>query len=166
MSYLRWIPLPGSPSRSSWRWFPWAVVAAMSVVVAVNAGMVYAALHSFPGKAGDDDFGLSNRYDQVLDRVRREAALGWTVHARPDVTGRPVVILTDRNGSPLSGASVGGTAERPLGATERRRLVFHEIAAGRYVADIALPLAGQWDLLLSASAQGHDIATTRRIIVR
>jgi nitrogen fixation protein FixH len=166
MSYIRWIPLPGSPHRSSWRWFPWAVVAAMTVVVAVNAGMIYAALDTFPGKAGDDDFGLSNRYNQVLDQVQREAALGWTVQAQPDATARPVVILTDRSGAPLTGASLTGTAERPLGATETQRLIFHEAAAGHYVADIALPLVGQWELSLFASALGHDIATTRRIIVR
>lgn len=98
--------------------------------------------------------------------MQREAALGWTVQAQPDATARPVVILTDRSGAPLIGASLNGTAERPLGATQTQRLTFHEVAAGHYVADIALPLAGQWELLLSASAQGHDIATTRRIIVR
>ena len=45
----------------------------------VNAGLVYAALHSFPGKAGDEGFALSNHYDAVLEREQREAALGWTV---------------------------------------------------------------------------------------
>ena len=166
MSYMKWIPVPGSPKASSWQWFPWAVVAAMSVVVAVNMGMVYAALHSFPGKAGDEDFELSNHYNQILDRVEREAALGWAIQATPDTLGRPVVVLTDRNGAPLSGVRLVGTAERPLGATEQRRLAFHEVASGRYTTDTALPLAGQWDLMLSASAQGHEIATTRRVVVR
>ena len=166
MSYIKWIPHPAPQRSSPWRWFPWALAVAMGVVVAVNMGMVYAALHSFPGKAGDNEFELSNRYDRVLEQVQREAALGWTVQAQPDAAGRPVVTLTDRNGAPLSGARLAGTAERPLGTAEARRLAFHESVAGHYVADTALPLAGQWDLLLSASAQGHDIATTRRIVVR
>ena len=48
-------------------------------MVLVNAGLVYAALYSFPGKAGDEGFDLSNHYDAVLERGQREAALGWTV---------------------------------------------------------------------------------------
>jgi nitrogen fixation protein FixH len=171
MSYIRWIPPascghPTDPGRSVWRWFPWLVAAAMGVVVVVNAGMIYAALASFPGKAGNDGFDLSNQYDAVLDHARRAAELGWTMRARADGTGTPEVTLTDRQGSPLTGASVAAAAERPLGAPETHRLVFHETGAGRYVADTALALPGQWDLTLSASAGGQQLATTRRIIVR
>jgi nitrogen fixation protein FixH len=171
MSYIRWIPPRSTgrapePAGSAWRWFPWLVAAAMGVVVAVNAGMIFAALASFPGKAGNDGFDLSNQYDAVLEHAQRTAALGWTMLARTDATGRPEVTLTDRHGSPLTGALVAAAAERPLGAPEARRLVFRETDAGRYVADTALTLPGQWELTLSASAGGHEVAATRRIIVR
>jgi nitrogen fixation protein FixH len=86
--------------------------------------------------------------------------------ARTDGTRRPEVTLKDRRGSPLTGASIAAVAERPLGAPETHRLVFHETDAGRYVADAVLTLPGQWDLTLSASAGGHAVAATRRIIVR
>jgi nitrogen fixation protein FixH len=151
---------------SHWKLFPLAIIAGLGVVVLVNVGMVYAALHSFPGKAGDEDFALSNRYDAVLEREQREASLGWTVVARTDVGGVPEITLADRDGSPLRGAVVAATAERPLGAPERRALVFHEAEHGRYVADASLPEAGQWELTLSASFGGHDLAATRRVIVR
>jgi nitrogen fixation protein FixH len=134
-------------------------------VVVVNAGMVYAALHSFPGKAGDEDFALSNRYDAVLEREQQEIALGWTVVAEADASGLAEVRLTGRDGSPLRGASVAASAERPLGARQTRVLAFHETDAGRYVADAALPEPGQWELTLSASFGGRDIAATRRVIV-
>src|SRR6185437_1891965 len=113
-----------------------------------------------------EDFELSNHYNQILDRVKDEAALGWTVQAQPDAMRRPLVVLIDRNGAPLSGARLVGTAQRPLGVTEQHQLAFHEVAAGRYTTDTALPLAGQWDLALSVSARGHEIAATRRIVVR
>ena len=92
MSYIRWIPprspaMRPEPARSVWRFFPWLVVAAMGVVVAVNAGMIYSALHTFPGKTGNDGFDLSNHYDAVLDQAQRAAALGWTMLARADGTG-------------------------------------------------------------------------------
>jgi len=82
-----------------------------------------------------------------------------------DDAGRAVVTVADRDGSPLRGATVTGSGERPLGATETHRLRFRETAAGRYVADVPLPMPGQWDLTLSASTGTHDMAATRRIIV-
>lgn len=166
MSYIRWKPQQ-PPGSSRWQYFPLAVIAFMSVVVAVNAGMVYAALHSFPGAAGDDEsFALSNHYDLVLEHARQEAALGWSVRAEADDARRAVVLLTDRAGEPLHGASLTGTAERPLGAPQTRALTFREASAGHYVADGALPIAGQWELTLSAMADGHEMAVTRRVIVR
>jgi nitrogen fixation protein FixH len=167
MSYLRWIPPQsnGTSPRSAWRLFPWLIGAAMGVVVVVNVGMIYAALASFPGNAGEEGFGLSNQYNAVLDHVEREAELGWTMLARAN-GGRPEVTLADRQGSPLSGASITASVERPLGAREARRLIFRETAAGRYVSDTALTLRGQWDLALSASVGGHAVTATRRIIVR
>ncbi len=151
--------------RSSWRFFPWAVVAGLGFVVLVNAGMVYAALHSFPGQAGDEGFALSNHYDAVLERERRDTMLGWTMVAQTDDAGRAEVRLTYSEGLPLRGASLAGTARRPLGAPETRSVAFHEVADGRYVTDAVLPAAGQWELTLLASFAGHEVAVTRRVIV-
>lgn len=151
---------------SGWWLFPWAITVAMLVVIAVNAGMVYAALHSFPGQAGSDGFDLSNHYDAVLARVARQSALGWRVQAEVDARHRPVLTLRDHDGAPLAGAVVQATAERPLGPAHSTALAFRETAPGRYVADIALNPPGQWDLLLSAGAHAHELVTTRRIVVR
>ncbi len=137
----------------------------MLLVIAVNVGMVVAALDTFPGKAGSDGFDLSNRYNQVIERVQQQAALGWTVQAETDGS-RPVLLLTDQAGKPLRQAVIRATAERPLGATDSTALTFLETQPGRYVADVALAERGQWDLMLSARAMGHELTTTRRILVR
>lgn len=156
---------PEAPSR--WWLFPWAITAAMLVVIAVNLGMVYFALHTFPGQAGGDGFDLSNRYNAVLARVeRQQAELGWHLHAVPDGARRPVLLLSDRDGAPLTGALVQARAERPVGPEHKTRLLFHEVAPGRYASDAALDEAGQWELLLSASAQGHRFITTERILTQ
>lgn len=162
MSHLGWNP-PSVPV-SPWRLFPWAVAAAMLLVVAVNAGMVFAALHTFPGQAGDEGFQLSNHYDAVLDRADQQASLGWNLSAAAS-GGRAIVTLRDRSGASIDGADVVATAARPLGASDTQRLVFRETADHRYVADATLPLPGQWELTITASADGHDVAATRRVFV-
>ena len=65
-------------SRSAWRFFPWAIIGGMLLVIAVNAGMAWSALHTFPGTAVEDAFDHSNDYDKVLNAAAREAALGWS----------------------------------------------------------------------------------------
>jgi nitrogen fixation protein FixH len=149
-----------------WRFFPWFVTAGMAVVVAVNFGMAYTALHTFPGNAGGDGFDLSNHYDAILARMRREAALGWTVRAELDEAGHPVVLLTDRSGDVLAGAGVGATARRPLGDPHTIGVRFSEISPGHYLGREALNEKGQWELELSATAGGQELSTTRRLVVR
>ena len=124
-------------NRSAWRFFPLGVAGCMSIVIAVNFFMAYQALHTFPGKAGGDGFDLSNRYNAVIERVQKEAALGWTVNAVANQERRAVVELIDAQGT----------------------------APGRYVAAAPLPQEGQWDLMLTATAQGHDMTATRRIVI-
>lgn len=154
-----------SAQRSAWSFYPWAVVGAFVVVIAVNGGMVWSALATFPGAAVTDDFGHSNRYDEVLARAAQQAALGWRVEAGVQ-DGRATLALIDHAGQPLAGAQVGAVARRPLGPDQRTKLAFREAAPGRYVADRVLPAVGQWDLLLSVVHDGSTLHATPRIVVR
>lgn len=149
-----------------WRFYPWIVAGAMAIVIAVNGGMVYAALHTYPGSAGDDGFDLSNHYDTLLDRRDRQAALGWTATAEIDASGHPVLAIRDRNGAAIAGAAVQGHAERPVGDKHETPAAFRETAPGAYRSDAVLTLKGQWDLMLSVTVPGHDLVMTRRVIAR
>jgi nitrogen fixation protein FixH len=163
-------PGPGNPAeaprRSSWQWFPWAVAGALAVVVVVNAGMMWAALSTFPGAAGSDGFDLSNSYDRVLDRAARQAALGWTVVANLDTDAHAVIALIDRTGNPLAGAQVEARAERPVGPAETATLTFQAAPGGAYRAVQALAEPGQWDLQISVRVDDKVVNVTRRVIVR
>jgi nitrogen fixation protein FixH len=154
------------PVKTIWRFFPWFVATGMLAVVAVNGGMVYAALHTFPGNAGSDGFDLSNHYNSVLDRVARQDALGWAVRAEVAPGDHPVIVLTDRSGAALSGAGLRAPVSRPVGAPHTKEERFTEVSPGRYVGAEVLDEKGQWDLLLSATAAGQSVSATRRIVVR
>ena len=151
--------------RSSWRWFPWALVASLGVVVVANAALGWAAFSSFPGKAVEDDFGASNGYDKVLAAARAQSALGWDLQARVE-HGRPVLLLTDRDGRPRDGARIAASAGRPLGPPLSFEPGFVGEGAGVYRAEGSLPSAGNWDLMLRVDLDGKMLAATRRLLLR
>ena len=158
------VSLTTAVRRSNWRWFPWAMVGCLMVVVCVNGVLAWAALSSFPGQAVDDDFGASNRYDRILAQAERQAALGWSVSATID-EGRPMLVLAAKDGTPLEHAEIVSVTQRPLGPPQTTTQHLQAIAPGRYRADTALPQAGNWDMMLRVVADGQTLAATRRVTV-
>jgi nitrogen fixation protein FixH len=147
----------------TWKRFPNYLAAAMGAVVLVNAWFIYAAVTTFPGDAGSDDFGTSNRYNAVLAVAAAHAALGWSTAATAPAR-RPALMVTNANHAPLAGATITAQAERPIGTQAAVPLVFHELTPGRYLADHALPAPGQWDLMLCITHGPQTIRITRRVI--
>jgi nitrogen fixation protein FixH len=151
--------------NSAWRWFPVASLAALGVVVLINSGMIYAALHTFPGNAADDGFDASNRYNRVLDLAARQAALGWTVDAKAE-GNRAVVHVVGRDGQSMPNAMVAATARRPLGPPMTIELTFDEQPGGVWRAEAALPQPGQWELEVKVVDSADTLTVTRRVLVK
>jgi nitrogen fixation protein FixH len=154
-----------SGRTDSWRWFPIGVIGALAFVAAVNAGMVYSALHTFPGSAGEDGFDLSNSYDRVIKAVGLQAELGWHVQSTVDTARHAQLRVTDSKGQALANAVVTAQAERPVGPAETTKLTLQPNAAGQWVAAEALP-PGQWLLGVTIEQNGKTFSTTERLITR
>jgi nitrogen fixation protein FixH len=165
MSFIGRQGLPAGNGSSAWRWFPQAMILSLLAVIAVNILMAYYALSTFPGLAVANDFDTSNRYDEVLDRAQRQAALGWAVDAQI-VEGRPVLLLKGADGQPLADVAIAATLQRPLGPPRTAHPSFAAQTPGRYIADAVVAEPGQWDLLLSVTASGHTLTTTRRLLAK
>ena len=150
--------------RSAWDWFPWAVAASLMVVILINAGMIWAALSTFPGQAGQDGYDLSNDYNQVLRAAARQRALGWHVVLRLDAAHRLTLRLAGPDGRPLVATAAVAEAERPVGPRQVHRFVLIPVAPGHYRAGGPLP-RGQWQVALRLRAAGQDYSEQHRMIV-
>jgi nitrogen fixation protein FixH len=150
--------VPVTEANSPWRWFPFAVAAALVLVFAVNAVMVKLALDTFPGAASGQGFDISNNYDRILARAQQEDALGWRVDVSV-AEGQPVVMLA----GPAQ-AAIEAFAERPVGPREHTPLVF-EGAGARRISETILA-AGQWDVMLTIADNGHVLHTAKRVVVK
>jgi len=150
---------------TAWRFFPLAIVGGIGLTVVVNAAMIWSAIATFPGRAGRDGFELSNKYNLVLDRQALQSDLGWSVAASVEPDGRPTLRVTDATGQAFPGSRVTAVATRPLGDRHTTDLVFGDHGGGRFIADRALALPGQWELSVTATAGERILTVTRRVHV-
>jgi nitrogen fixation protein FixH len=145
---------------SAYRWIPWAFVASLGVVVAVNAAFAYFAISTSPGLVADHPFAEGNDYNRVLAAAAAQDRLGWhgTIGFKSASSrrGELVVTLSDRDGAPLTGLTVSALIERPVEAVPDKLLALPEAGAGRYAGHLALSRRGQWEVHIAAR-RGHDI---------
>lgn len=151
-------------------WIPWAFVAFMGFVVAVNGVMVWLALSTFTGTTVDRAYERGRLYNQVLAEAERQKALGWRLELAwtPEAATRGELVVTARDaaGAPLDRLSLRAVALRPLERPEPIPLALAEVGRGRYVGALDLPKPGQWEIRLEArrGAQG-PVELSERIVV-
>lgn len=144
-------------------------LAFFGLIFAANAVFVYFALNSWTGLETAKHYQEGLAYNRILAADDSQAALGW--RARVDVENaadgrvRVVLYLEDKRGTPLEGAVVRSEIIRPTheGYDLSARLL--PLGNGRYGAEIALPLAGQWDVRVAAHADGRRYLLQDRVVI-
>lgn len=159
--------------RRGW-WYPWLFIAAFGVVIAVNGVMIKLAVDSFSGVDTENPYERGLAYNDTLAAVRAQEALGWRVEfdaapARGEAApGRRVAVearFLDREGRALAGLAVRVLLVRPAAQGHDVELALVARGGGRYAAQTALPLAGQWDLRIVAEGDDARWQSSRRILV-
>lgn len=153
-------PMP----RSLWRFFPFMLVGALGVVVAVNITMAVLAHRSAPGLAVQGSFATSNAYGAIQAEAKRQVGLGWSLEVALR-GGRVEAKLAGQGGAPLPGAVLTATAARPVGDATPLALGMADDGAGGFRSDTVLPGQGQWDITFVAKHDGRTFRHTRRVVV-
>lgn len=143
-------------------WIPWVFVAGFAAVLAVNGALIYFAMGSWAGLADESAFEHGRSYNRDIGEAARQSALGWTlgIALEPVARGSGEVELSvtasDRAGQPLTGLELSAKLERPLGARATIATALVPAADGRYIAKLAVPLRGRWDIHVVAR-RGSDV---------
>lgn len=152
------------------RWIPWLIVAGFAVVVLVNGVLVYFASASFTGLQTEGHYQRGLHYNEVLAAETSERKLGWTVAVDITELGnhriRLSVAARDKAGAPLDGAEVRVRLVRPVQAGHDVDVTLAAAGAGRYAAEVELPLQGQWDILAQISHPSGKYNTAKRIVAQ
>ncbi|MFM7344294.1 MAG: FixH family protein [Tagaea sp.] len=156
------------PNRHLWLVYPVAFIA----VLIANGALVYFALSSWPGLAYDNAFERGRKYNQVLREEHCESKLGWRIETAFEADGARagdlVVRAADRDGRPLVDLDLMAVLVRPVGGTVPDRPVdLRAQAPGVYAARVDVPMAGQWEVRLTAIDPAGDRAhEAHRFVVR
>jgi nitrogen fixation protein FixH len=71
----------------------------------------------------------------------------------------------DEGGAPIAGLSVAAVARRPASEGNDSMLELREVAPGLYRADSALPLSGNWNIVIDATLAGEPYHIERKVYV-
>ncbi|MFL4472143.1 FixH family protein [Tateyamaria armeniaca] len=141
----------------------WHVLAifgsAFAVIIGVNLTLAFQAVATFPGLETRNSYVVSQAFE--ADRAAQEA-LGWEVSA--DVAGTELHLLIDDDIGPVVAHIKSATLGRATHVGEDITPVFRHDGV-RFVADIPVLGAGNWNLRLAAEAP-DGTAFRQRVIVR
>jgi nitrogen fixation protein FixH len=148
-------------------YIPWLFVAGFAIVFLVNGLMIWFAIDSFSGLYGNGARNRETNYNEVIAQQKARDALGWKIETEWRTNeDRLLVDITQADGSALPGAVVTGQLVRPAEKRPYLPLEFHELASGRFVAHVALPARGNWDLDILVATAGQNFALTKRLFLR
>lgn len=132
-----------------------AMVGFFVVVMAANAVFIFLALDSWTGLSKDDAYQSGLAYNQTLAAGAQQRSLGWRPEIRyedmGDGQGRLTLTMLDSDGAPIHDLAVEATVRRPAEDEYDQTLALPPITGGSYRAELRLPLAGQWDVAVTAT---------------
>ena len=158
------------PDERRSRWIPWAFVAFFGVVLAANAAMIVIALATWPGLETQQAYRRGLAHDEALAAAAAQAALGWEVEFAFEQTGQRGgalrLDLADRFGSRLQNAEVQVAFVRPTHHGYDLIVDLPHHYGGRYLGDVALPLAGQWEARVHIVEREGEYRLRERIYLK
>lgn len=165
---MRADPPPLAADRRG-RWIPWAFVAFFGVVLAANGTMIVIAMATWPGLETKSAYQRGLDYNRAIAAAADQAKLGWQVEfAFEQDTNRSGTVrldLADRFGNLLQRAEVKAAFVRPTHAGDDMVVALPHEYGGRYVRQIELPLAGQWEVRVTIAEGGQEYRLRERIYV-
>jgi nitrogen fixation protein FixH len=158
------------PEQRRSRWIPWAFVAFFGVVLGANATMIFFALDTWPGLHTEQAYQRGLAHDEARQAVVEQAALGWQVEFAFEQTGERTgavrLDLADRFGNRLQNAGVQVAFVRPTHGGYDVLVDLPHHYGGRYVDEIELPLAGQWEARLRIIEGDGEYRLRERIYLK
>lgn len=147
------------------RWIPWTFVGGFAVIIIANSVLVIFSITSWTGLETEDAYNKGLSYNKVLEAAQAQNARGWSTDV-DYAAGHLVIRVVDRDGQGIGGLAMQATLIRPTHEGFDQSILLQASEPGRYVAALALPLAGNWDVRVQATGVGDPWYQSQRIWVK
>lgn len=152
------------------RWVPWAFVGFFGVVLAANVTLLSVAFGTWTGLAADQAYDRGIHYNEELEARAAQAALDWRGDYAFDDLGdrrvRVALTLSTPHDTLVDDAVVTAKFVRPTHQGFDTTVRMERNGRGGYAAATDLPLAGQWEVRVTAEAPSGTWRLTDRVSVR
>ncbi|MBT8002641.1 MAG: FixH family protein [Rhodospirillales bacterium] len=138
------------------------------VIFVVNGIFVYMATTTWTGLSTENAYKKGIRYNDTLDAARAQDQLGWQSKvAVGKGSDNLIAQFKAKDGAPVTGLKIIGTAVRPTHEGYDKKLIFVETQSGTYVANGRLPLKGNWRIeLVATSSDGKSFRVNHTLLVK
>ena len=134
------------------RLIPWYFVAFFTVIALVNGVMVTLAVRTHPGTTTTHAYEEGLHYNDTIAKADAVAALGYRASIEY-TNGMLVFSLRDAQGKPVAVRNARVLIRRPTEKNYDQEIQFMP-QEHAYVAPVALPLSGQWQVRVFADTPG------------
>ena len=143
------------------------LLAFFAVVSLANAIMIRAAVTTFSGVETGSAYQAGQNFKYEAEAARAQEERHWQVraHVRP-ADGRTLIEIDARDaaGLPLAGLEAAMQLQHPTDRRADQEVALSEDTSGHF-RGTAVPLAGQWDVLIDLSRGGERVFRSRNRIV-
>jgi nitrogen fixation protein FixH len=141
-------PIAPAPRPFTGRHMLFLMLGFFGIVLAANVTMATFSSITWTGLVVDNSYVASQEFQEKLDALHRQQALGW--HAVLTYTaGAARLVIVDGGGNPVDLGPVTLQINRPIGAKDDRTIVLERSPAGGYAAVLDLA-QGAWDAVVTA----------------
>ncbi len=152
---------------------PWVlgIIGFLLLVITVNTIFIYNAFKHRPNLVVDNFYERGKAYAMKEAAMEQEEKLGWNglimapSKSRVNQSQPYEVLIQGKNSAGLDLDSVTLFAYRPSDMDADFSIPMNKMSAGRYSADIAFMLPGNWDLIVEAQRGDDKFLITRRIYI-
>jgi nitrogen fixation protein FixH len=151
-------------AKESLRW-PMAIIGMIALHAVAMLAVIFIATRNPSFSVEPDHYQKALAWDRLAARQQASRLLGWQAEVSTGAqlddarTRRLECRILDRDGKPVTGATVTILAFAHARGEDRLHVNLHEAEAGVYAARAPMARPGLWELRLSA-LRGADLFTT------
>ena len=162
------------PEKKSAFKSPWVLgwIAMVIVILSANITMITIAFKTSSGLVVEDFYEKGKNYQKSIEKLAREKTLGWktslAVPANAIVNKPSTFVLNakDSKGEPILAEEVTIHVFRPSNAEADFEMLMSSEGRGDYSSNIAFPLPGHWDIVVSLKRGDDEFEVVERVFVK